>query len=144
MIKGFGNQETMTVAAPAAPASAATVTLFDSQAMFGKGVMRSLNLTSIDVVFIDLSHDSGANGFVPSAMHSPSETSYVTVGMPDGAGTQTAPVTISATSAGVTRRVTLDVTPYVEFKIAYTNSANTLTAWKVSIVLTFNGAAVQR
>lgn len=136
-------QESMRIAAPTAPASGATVVLFDSETMFGVGVMRPLNLTLLEVTFVRLSHASAANGLKAYMKSVPGGTWRETT-MPDDSGVATMPVTISAVTAAGEEAERFVVTPYAEFKLEYENSANVLTTWEVSIVAHLGAAAVQR
>jgi len=136
-------QESMRIAAPAAPASGATVVLFDSEVMFGVGVMRSLNLTLLELTWLRLSHASAASGLKAYGKSAPGGTWRETT-MPDDNGTATMPVTVSAVTTSAVESERFVVTDMAEFKLEYTNSANTLTDWELSIIAHFGATAVGR
>jgi hypothetical protein len=136
-------QETMQIAAPTAPASGATAVLFNSETMFGVGVMRQLGLSLLELTWARLSHVSGTNG-LKAYVKTTSGGTWRESTMPDDDGIATMPVTISAVTTSAVESERFVVNDLVEFKLEYTNSANTLTSWEVSIVATFNAAAVAR
>lgn len=137
--------ETFTIASPAAPASGATAVLFNSETMLGVGVMRLINLTMLEVVYLQLSHDSAANGLKAYAKHKPGTAeTWRQVSIPDSSGTATMPMTVTALAADTNHKESFTVSEFAEFKLEHTNSANTLTGWELTITGTCNGAAVQK
>lgn len=139
-------QESVTFGSPAAPANNATVSLFDSTVAFGAGVMRALNLTSLDFNFVLLDQASAANGFKIYTSDN-GGTDWYQLSYPDSTPAATMPKTIAAVAADSNTLETFDVTPLNEVKVTFTAGATGPTSgsgWKVVVRGTLNGAAVQR
>lgn len=101
------------------PASAATITLYDSAGSnpTTRGGVRYKRV----VLWLNASHDSGASGVVYQEKL-------------DAAGTYRNAATLYtyATADGVTRYFFTPSAPF--FRIQYTNSANTLTTWEMAVL----------
>jgi len=133
-------QESIRCAPPSAPASGAAVNLFHSINAFGAKQMRTLGVDMIEVTFLNISHASGTSGF--KAYTSTDGSTWVENDMKDDGGTATMPVTVGATEDPKTFRFV--TSPFDDFKLEYTNSAATLTAWSITVVAHTYALAVQR
>lgn len=146
------SQETFTIAMPTAPASGAVAVLFNSETMLGVGVMRSIDLTMLSVVYLRLSHASGVSGLIAYAKYKASADNTwrkltiptSTVAIPTITETAMMPVTIAALAGDDNHTLSFDTSPYAEFKLEHTNSAATLTDWELSITGICGAAAVQK
>ena len=147
-------QETVYFAWPTAPASGAIAVIFNSETAFGKGMMRMLDLTMIRVCYLRLSHASGVSGLIAYAKYKAETPATAvtwrkltlptsTVAIPTITETATMPVTIAALSGDDNHLLSFDTSPYAEFKLEHTNSANTLTEWEGTTTGIFHGSAVQ-
>ena len=117
------------IGVPDAPASGATIDLFNSVTAFGAKQMRALDIRRIIVAFLQVSHASAANG-LKSYASTDGGTNWDTV---DFDGTMPKAIDASSTSTDVIED--FKVSQYDDFKLTYENSANTLTAWRVGITL---------
>jgi hypothetical protein len=122
----------VSIAPPAAPASGATATLFNSNSIWGNGGLRAANIGRVRVGFIALSHASGTGGLVVSAKAKGSSTWRSVDGGVDGL-TGPFPATVNALTAGQDIIYDIFCSQYDDLKVEYTNSANTLTAWEPQI-----------
>lgn len=123
--------ESARLATASTPSSGATVTLFNSVTAYGAGMMRTVDLTRIQVNFLNVSHASAASGLIPYAS-SNGGTNWDQI---DFRGTM--PVTVAASTTGQDNVYDFWVAPYDDFKLTYTASANTYTAWRVTVTAYF-------
>jgi hypothetical protein len=122
----------VSLAPPAAPASGATVTLFNSNSIWGNGGLRGANVGRIRIGFIALSHASATSGLVVSAKAKGSST-WRSIDGGTGGTAGPFPATVAALSAGQDLVYDIFCSQYDDLKVEYTNSANTLTAWEPQI-----------
>lgn len=130
---GLGEPESIVIKQPTAPTANATVTLFDSAAMFWKHCLRPMKASMLEVTFEVLSQDSATNGLI-AYTSSDGGVLYTQNNLKNSAGTDSLPVQV--TSAGIPRTYSFVITPYDDFKLTYTAGATPpLSTWRLSIVL---------
>lgn len=138
---GVLGPDSISIKPPAAPGNGATVTLFDSAAMFYPKCLRPLNAAMLEVTFNNLDQSSAANGLVSyTSVDSPA--AYVQNNMKDDNGVDTMPQTISATDDPRTYRFVLS--PFDDFQLKYTAGATGPSVWKLTIALHCGSLAVAR
>ena len=128
------------IPAPAAPASGATITLFDSTVNFRPGVLGMMGAGRLSVNFAQLSHVS-ATGGLKAYTSTNKGVNWDPTAMSVSGASATLPATVAATTSD---NAVYDIAIKNErdFKLTYTNSANTLTAWRVSMKITFGDVHV--
>jgi hypothetical protein len=133
--------ETSRIAVPAAPAANAAVTLYDSTLVHGPKQMRAQNVSQVIVSFLNISHASATNGLVATQSSDGGTNWDQAVFANPTSGTATMPCTVPASSAGVDGGYSFDVHEFDDFKLVFTLSNNTLTAWRVIVSVVY-GAPV--
>ena len=129
--------ETSRIAAPAAPAASATVSLYDSTLVHGPKQMRTQNVSQVIVSFLNISHASATNGLVATQSSDGGTNWDPAVFANPSTGVATMPLTVGATTTGLDGGYCFDVHEFDDFKLAYTNSNNTLTMWRVIVEVVY-------
>lgn len=119
---------------PAAPASGATITLFDSTTMLWPGALSMIGAGRLVVQFCALSHASATNG-LKAYTSSNKGTNWDATSMSVSGTTTSLPATVPVCTTD-TAAYDIFIKNEKDFKITYENSTNTLTAWRVNIKLT--------
>ena len=143
----YGHPEAINFTPPAAPLSAATVVLFDSWTMLGKGQLRMMNGTLLEVTYQAMDQDSAANGLIAYTMISTdinAASAYVQNNMKNDAGVDTLPVQVTAAMALRQRTYRFVISPYAEFKLTHTAGVVPPTTWSLGITLHTGNLSVTR
>lgn len=148
-------QESMLIGAPSAPASGATAVLFNSETMLTLGQLRLWNWTMLEIVYLRLAYASAASGLKAYAKYRSLSTETwrqltmpiaVVTAVPAITETAQLPVTIAALAGSDNHKLSFDISPFAEFKVEHTNSANTFGAgeWEPTITLLRDAGAVAK
>lgn len=122
------------LAVPAAPASGATITLFDSTTQLGKGIMGMMGAGRLVVQFCALSHASATDG-LKAYTSSNGGTNWDATTMSTVGAVSSLPATVPVCTTD-TATYDIFIKNERDFKLTYENSANTLTSWRVIMKLT--------
>lgn len=119
---------------PAAPASGATITLFDSTSFMWPGALSMIGAGRLVVQFCALSHASATNGL--KAYTSADKGANWDATSMSVVGTVSAlPATVPVCTTD-TATYDIFIKNERDFKLTYENSANSLTSWRVVMKLT--------